>query len=60
MSNVLAASSVVGVTGSGVMGAGIAQIAAAAAHAVKLHDTRPEAVDKAIAAIRKTFGVLSR
>jgi 3-hydroxybutyryl-CoA dehydrogenase len=59
MSNALAASSVVAVVGSGAMGAGIAQIAAAAGHAVKLYDTRPEAVDKAIADIRKTFGMLA-
>jgi 3-hydroxybutyryl-CoA dehydrogenase len=59
MSNALAASSVIAVVGSGAMGAGIAQIAAAAGHAVKLYDTRPEAVDKAIAGIRKTFGMLA-
>lgn len=58
MSNALAASSVVAVIGGGAMGAGIAQIAAAAGHVVKLYDTRPEAVDKAIADIRKTFGML--
>ncbi|HYD94522.1 MAG TPA: 3-hydroxyacyl-CoA dehydrogenase PaaH [Noviherbaspirillum sp.] len=59
MSNAIAASSLVAVVGSGAMGSGIAQIAAAAGHAVKLYDTRPEAVEKAIAGIRKTFGMLA-
>ncbi|RJF91746.1 3-hydroxyacyl-CoA dehydrogenase PaaH [Noviherbaspirillum saxi] len=58
MSNALTTSSIVAVVGSGAMGAGIAQIAAAAGHTVKLYDTRPEAVEKAIAGIRKTFGML--
>jgi 3-hydroxybutyryl-CoA dehydrogenase len=52
-------SCVVAVVGSGAMGAGIAQVAAAAGHPVKLYDTRPEAVDKAIGNIRKTFQMLS-
>ena len=49
----------VAVVGSGAMGAGIAQVAAAAGHPVKLYDTRPEAVDKAIDTIRKTFAMLA-
>ncbi|WP_151448708.1 3-hydroxyacyl-CoA dehydrogenase PaaH [Lacisediminimonas profundi] len=52
-------SCVVAVVGSGAMGAGIAQVAAAAGHPVKLYDTRPEAVDKAIGSIRKTFQMLA-
>jgi len=59
MSNALGASTLVAVVGSGAMGSGIAQIAAAAGHVVKLYDTRPEAVEKAIAGIRKTFGMLA-
>lgn len=59
MSHALAATSLVAVVGSGAMGAGIAQIAAAAGHTVKLYDTRPEVVEKAIAGIRKTFGMLA-
>jgi threonine dehydrogenase-like Zn-dependent dehydrogenase len=45
--------SVVAVIGSGAMGAGIAQVAAVAGYTVKLYDTRPEAVAKAIADIGK-------
>ncbi|HTN65807.1 MAG TPA: 3-hydroxyacyl-CoA dehydrogenase PaaH [Burkholderiaceae bacterium] len=48
----------VAVVGSGAMGAGIAQVAAAAGHAVKLYDARAEAADKAIADIRRNFGKL--
>jgi 3-hydroxybutyryl-CoA dehydrogenase len=47
--------SVVAVIGSGAMGSGIAQVAAASGHVVKLYDTRPEAVSKAIADIAKVF-----
>lgn len=59
MSHALPLTSLVAVVGSGAMGSGIAQIAAAAGHTVKLYDTRPEAVGMAIAAIRKTFGMLA-
>ncbi|KAF3997080.1 3-hydroxyacyl-CoA dehydrogenase PaaH [Glaciimonas immobilis] len=59
MRNALGKTSLVAVVGSGAMGAGIAQVAAAAGHTVKLYDTRPEAVQKAIAGIRKTFGMLA-
>ena len=41
----------VAVIGSGTMGAGIAQIAAAAGHPVLLHDARPGAAEQAIAGI---------
>lgn len=49
----------VAVVGCGAMGAGIAQVAAAAGHRVKLFDTRAEAAASAVAAIRKTYGVLA-
>src|SRR5450830_86028 len=51
--------SVVAVIGSGAMGAGIAQVAAAAGYRVKLYDTRPEAVSKALADIAKMYGKLA-
>lgn len=50
--------SVIAVIGSGAMGAGIAQVAASAGYRVKLFDTRPEAVAKAIDGIGKTYGKL--
>ncbi|RSZ56709.1 3-hydroxyacyl-CoA dehydrogenase PaaC [Massilia atriviolacea] len=50
--------SIVAVIGSGAMGAGIAQVAAAAGYPVKLFDTRPGAVDKAIADIGKVYATL--
>jgi len=50
--------SIVAVIGSGAMGSGIAQVAAASGYTVKLFDTRPEAVDLAIAAIRTMYGKL--
>ncbi|HSV47660.1 MAG TPA: 3-hydroxyacyl-CoA dehydrogenase [Ramlibacter sp.] len=40
--------STVGVVGAGAMGRGIAQIAAQAGSTVRLHDTQPAAIDKAI------------
>ena len=43
---------VVAIVGAGAMGAGIAQVAAAAGHVVKLLDTRPGAAEQAIAGIR--------
>ena len=54
----LAKDSVVAVIGSGAMGSGIAQVAAASGYTVKLFDTRAEAVDKAIADIGKVYGKL--
>ena len=50
--------SVIAVIGSGAMGSGIAQVAASAGYRVKLYDTRPEAVAKAIDGIGKTYGKL--
>ena len=50
--------STVGVIGSGAMGSGIAQVAAAAGHVVRLFDTRPGAAGAAIAAIGKVYARL--
>jgi 3-hydroxybutyryl-CoA dehydrogenase len=58
MAQALEKNSVVAVIGSGAMGSGIAQVAAVAGHTVKLFDTRPEAVDKAIAGIAKALAKL--
>ena len=55
----LPASAVVAVVGTGAMGAGIAQVAAAAGHVVKLLDNRPGAAAKAIEGIRAQFGKLA-
>jgi 3-hydroxybutyryl-CoA dehydrogenase len=54
----LAKGSVIGVVGSGAMGAGIAQVAAQAGYEVRLFDTRAEAVDKALNDIGKAFAKL--
>jgi 3-hydroxybutyryl-CoA dehydrogenase len=54
----LEAGSVVAVIGSGAMGSGIAQVAAAAGHQVVLFDTRAEAATKAIDGIGKVYGKL--
>ncbi len=54
----LAKEHVVAVIGSGAMGSGIAQIAAAAGHQVRLFDMRPGAAAKAIADIGKVFDKL--
>jgi 3-hydroxybutyryl-CoA dehydrogenase len=58
MAQALEKNSVVAVIGSGAMGSGIAQVAAVAGHTVKLFDTRPEAVDNAIAGIGKALAKL--
>jgi len=58
MAQALQKGSVVAVIGSGAMGTGIAQVAAASGHQVRLFDTRPGAVDKAIAEIGKVYGKL--
>jgi len=50
---------VVAVVGTGAMGAGIAQIAAAAGHPVKLLDNRPGAAAKAIDGIRTQFAKMA-
>ena len=51
-------STTVAVIGAGTMGSGIAQVAAQAGHNVVLYDTRREAVDKALAGLRKTLDKL--
>ncbi|MBN3799819.1 3-hydroxyacyl-CoA dehydrogenase NAD-binding domain-containing protein, partial [Burkholderia sp. Ac-20392] len=58
-SGALAPSSVVGVIGAGAMGAGIAQVAAAAGHTVLLFDLNEAARDKALAGIRAQFARLA-
>ncbi len=58
MAQALDKHSVVAVIGSGAMGAGIAQVAAVAGHTVRLFDTRPEAVERAIAGIVKALARL--
>jgi 3-hydroxybutyryl-CoA dehydrogenase len=58
MAQALDKHSVVAVIGSGAMGSGIAQVAAVAGHTVRLFDTRPEAVEKAIAGIVKSLAKL--
>ncbi|PQP01140.1 3-hydroxyacyl-CoA dehydrogenase PaaC [Massilia phosphatilytica] len=58
MAQALDKHSVVAVIGSGAMGAGIAQVAAVAGHTVRLYDTRPEAVERAIAGIAKALARL--
>jgi len=55
MADALEPSRLVAVVGAGAMGAGIAQIAAAAGHPVKLYDLRREAAQKAIGDIGKNF-----
>jgi 3-hydroxybutyryl-CoA dehydrogenase len=58
MAQALEKNSVVAVIGSGAMGSGIAQVAAVAGHPVRLFDTRPEAVERAIAGIGKALARL--
>jgi 3-hydroxybutyryl-CoA dehydrogenase len=58
MAQALGKGSVVAVIGSGAMGAGIAQVAAASGYEVRLFDTRADAVAKAIADIGKVYGKL--
>ena len=58
MATALEKGGIVAVIGSGAMGAGIAQVAAAAGYQVKLFDTRPDAVQKAILEIGKVYAKL--
>lgn len=58
MAQALNKGSVVAVIGSGAMGSGIAQVAAVAGHVVRLYDTRPDAVEQAIAGIGKALSRL--
>ena len=57
--NPLSPQAVVAVVGTGAMGAGIAQVAAAAGHPVKLLDARPDAAARAVAGIRAQFAKLA-
>lgn len=50
----------VGIVGAGVMGAGIAQVAAVAGHTVLLYDAQPEAAAAAIVHIRAGLDSLAR
>ncbi len=52
-------SAVIAVVGTGAMGSGIAQVAAAAGHTVRLHDARPNAAAHAADAIRAQFARLA-
>ncbi len=58
-SGALVLSAVIGVIGAGAMGAGIAQVAAAAGHTVLLYDLSEAACDKALAGIRANFARLA-
>jgi len=51
MADSLAIETVVGVVGAGTMGVGIAEVAAAAGHPVRLHDNRPGAAADACTAL---------
>lgn len=55
----LSADHLVAVIGSGAMGAGIAQVAAASGHRVLLHDSNPLAVEKALADIGAAYARLA-
>lgn len=55
----LSPQSVIAVVGTGAMGAGIAQVAAAAGHPVKLLDNRPGAAAKAVEGIQAQFAKLA-
>jgi len=52
MAAALPAAAVVAVIGASTMGAGIALVAARAAHLMHLHDAAPSAVERSIAALR--------
>jgi 3-hydroxybutyryl-CoA dehydrogenase len=55
----LPASTVIAVVGTGTMGAGIAQVAAAAGHPVLLFDQRAEAAQRAVEGVRAQFARLA-
>jgi 3-hydroxybutyryl-CoA dehydrogenase len=59
MSKALPLSTPVAVVGAGAMGAGIAQVAAVAGHAVRLLDNRPGAAAQAVAGIRAQLARLA-
>ena len=55
----LSLQTVIAVVGTGAMGAGIAQVAAAAGHPVKLLDNRPDAAARAVEGIRAQFAKMA-
>lgn len=59
MATALSPDQTVAVVGTGAMGAGIAQVAAAAGHRVRLLDARPGAAERAVADLRATFDKLA-
>ncbi len=59
MTQTLPQQTIVAIVGAGAMGAGIAQVAAAAGHPVKLLDNRPGAAEKAVDGIRAQFAKLA-
>ncbi len=59
MTTPLSSERIVAVIGTGAMGAGIAQVAAAAGHTVKLLDAREGAAARAVEGIRAQFGKLA-
>ncbi len=58
MSSALPASGIIGVVGAGAMGTGIAQVAAAAGHPVRLFDTREGAAATACESVRTVYASL--
>jgi len=59
MTTPLSPQTLIAVVGTGAMGAGIAQVAAAAGHPVKLLDNRPGAAQKAVEGIRAQFAKMA-
>jgi len=59
MTTPLSPQTLIAVVGTGAMGAGIAQVAAAAGHPVKLLDNRPGAAEKAVEGIRAQFAKMA-
>ena len=59
MSPPLSKQAVIAVVGAGAMGAGIAQVAAASGHPVKLLDTRAQTAEHAVAGIRAQFAKMA-
>lgn len=59
MATALSPDQTVAVVGAGAMGAGIAQVAAAAGHRVRLLDARPGAAERAVADLQATFDKLA-
>ena len=59
MASALSTDTMVAVIGAGAMGAGIAQVAAAAGHTVKLLDTRAQAAQAAVNSIQAQFSKMA-